>query len=305
MKELFRILIYFTFAAYLLAGCEADLCELFPELCDPGEPDSGICVPDVNPCEGLECGEVDDGCDEGNIVQCGSCDGSAECIDNVCIPCESNCGDKICGEETDSCGNGESCGTCESGTTCSPDQMSCEPNYEGPYSCGYVNNFDTRLDMCTQYPSDMSEEDARAACYVLKIGGVFPPGDMNGDGEDGDTVLVDSNCADYLDGILAYYLGYCTYPNGNTGWVEWANMKVDDCNPHVDFTAAWGCEQGGDTFTCIEFVDIPEDPSITCGAMVCGLAVNNLDMVVHCGTCDAGTTCSVDQLSCEPDDEGP
>jgi hypothetical protein len=131
MKELSKMVVFFIFTICLAAGCGDDLCELFPDVCEPVEPDSGVCTPDVNPCEGLECGEVDDGCDEGNIVQCGSCAGSAECVDNVCIPCESNCGDKICGEEIDSCGNAESCGTCETGNTCSDDQTYCEPDYEG------------------------------------------------------------------------------------------------------------------------------------------------------------------------------
>ncbi len=61
--------------------------------CDSGEVcEEGVCIPEEPQCQpqtceelNAECGEISDGCEGGNILNCGTCDTGFNCVDNTCI----------------------------------------------------------------------------------------------------------------------------------------------------------------------------------------------------------------------------
>ena len=100
------------------------------------------CTPDVNACDGLMCGTVDDGC--GTLVLCGICDlgfrcsVNGECVVGECTPDSNSCGEFVCGGVDDGCGNIVSCGICGLGYSCSEGECIAKKKFNKE---GYVQIF--------------------------------------------------------------------------------------------------------------------------------------------------------------------
>jgi hypothetical protein len=89
MKELFRSVIFLALTTCLVAGCGEDICDSFPDLCDPGEQCTDDCADDA-------CGSETDSCD--NEQPCGNC---GKTLDSFCTDADNpDIDGEICTEYT-------------------------------------------------------------------------------------------------------------------------------------------------------------------------------------------------------------
>jgi hypothetical protein len=134
-------------------GCN-QVCEVFPEFCEPGDP---ACTPKTQEeaCGNMVCGEVDNGCGVADI-QCGTCEDCGEvCSAGECVYVPENiCGEDVCGQIDDNCGNLVDCGSCD-GCGMSCDGGQCV--YASPNSCSELGvECGEKLDDCDQ-PMDCGQ----------------------------------------------------------------------------------------------------------------------------------------------------
>ncbi|MGO8995540.1 MAG: hypothetical protein ACLQVI_19700, partial [Polyangiaceae bacterium] len=104
---------------------------------------SPVCTPAT--CQPGSCGEYPNGCGDGGLINCGTCEGGAECVDGMCATCTpiTKCPTGVtCGDWPNGCGGAISCGTCSTGSCiggacvsgCTPEP--CPPSI----TCGQTGN---------------------------------------------------------------------------------------------------------------------------------------------------------------------
>jgi len=89
-------------------------------------PQPGACVPKTCAQLGLGCGQSGDGCDDGVVLNCGSCPmgqtcgggGPGVCGGNTCMPQNCASAGAQCGIIGDGCGQTVDCGNCPDGQSC-------------------------------------------------------------------------------------------------------------------------------------------------------------------------------------------
>ncbi|CAN5712133.1 hypothetical protein BH11MYX1_BH11MYX1_39690 [soil metagenome] len=94
-------------------------------------PPIGACAPKTCAQLGVGCGSSGDGCDDGVVLECGSCSngevcgqgGASQCGTGLCTP--RTCGDAgaTCGELGNGCGGLLDCGSCPDGAACGGDSV--------------------------------------------------------------------------------------------------------------------------------------------------------------------------------------
>ena len=84
-----------------------------------------MCTPKTCAELNYNCGESGDGCDDGVILQCGTCGTNMACGANgpnqcgpVCVPLTCAEAGAQCGDIGDGCGNVIDCGPCTGGLAC-------------------------------------------------------------------------------------------------------------------------------------------------------------------------------------------
>jgi hypothetical protein len=87
MREFFLTVFLVAFTSCLVGGCEGDLCDSVPDLCEPGGLDTVVCESN---CGDKVCGEEIDTC--GEVETCGSCDSDELCSleQTSCTPVTAN-----------------------------------------------------------------------------------------------------------------------------------------------------------------------------------------------------------------------
>ena len=97
-------------------------------------PDAPACVPTSCKAEGIECGDLPDGC--GVTLACGDCSadqtcggaGPGKCGSGPCVPATCASLGLQCGQATDGCGEVLNCPSCPGGQTCTEDRTcACVP----------------------------------------------------------------------------------------------------------------------------------------------------------------------------------
>lgn len=124
-----------------VAGVDACSAAYMPESSDAGVPST--CEPRL--CPDDACGTISDGC--GRALDCGSCGGASQCVDNrcACLPRTCKSAGATCGQLTDGCtGNVIFCGACEGsvGADASADASRPDAGDAGlpsPLYCGAEN----------------------------------------------------------------------------------------------------------------------------------------------------------------------
>jgi hypothetical protein len=84
-------------------------------------PPPAVCTPLTQCPASYECGEYPNGCGDGGLLQCGTCEAGASCIEGKCVACvpATTCPTGVtCGLEPDGCGGSINCGTCAATAAC-------------------------------------------------------------------------------------------------------------------------------------------------------------------------------------------
>lgn len=86
-------------------------------------PPSGSCVPRSCAQQGLDCGQAGTGCDDGVVLECGTCPNGMSCSGGTCssmtcVPRTCQDAGAMCGIIGDGCGGTVDCGPCPEGQTC-------------------------------------------------------------------------------------------------------------------------------------------------------------------------------------------
>ena len=232
-SKIFSPLLAFGLCA-CLAACQAE-----PE---DDEPDASIplpsltdasCVPAAGCPNGVECGEISDGC--GGTLTCGSCGEGSVCQSGTCEVCEPITCDDLegaeCGEIDDGCG--------------------------GTLTCGCPTNQKCQEGRCLPCP-DYSCEDFGAQCGTVDEGCGRDPlycGTCEGDG----VSCVDNKCLFCVPGTAAercaLFGAQCgTVSDGCGGTVECGLCGApDSCAANTCICEPITCEEQG--ITCGEAYD--------------------------------------------------
>jgi hypothetical protein len=276
-------------------------------------PPPAVCSPLTACPSSYECGEYPNGCGDGGLLQCGTCEGGASCIEGKCIACvpATTCPTGVtCGLEPDGCGGSISCGTCAataacvSGTcttgctpaTACPSGITCGP---WPDGCGGTINCGdcTAPDSCggAGTPGVCGEGDANACNPFTCL--TYNPPLYCGPAGNGCGGLLD--CGECDGGTCGGggTPGVCGSPTCTpatcTSLGASCGQEADGCG---NLTPVCGtctgnatCGGSGTPNQC----GIPGCAPLTCAqaGANCGPVANGCGGIMQCGTCTPPDTC--------------
>jgi hypothetical protein len=261
-------------------------------------------------CPPDSCGVYPNGCGDGGTINCGTCEGGAECVHGLCATCTplAHCPVGVtCGDWPDGCGGSISCGPCTIGTCIGGTCVSgCTPE-PCPVSvtCGQTSNGCGGLTpvcgTCTGSTS-CGAGGVPGVCGEADSGACIPQGcpssiecGLTGDG-----------CGGTVD------CGSCTPPASCGGGGTPGVCGAPSCTPATCSSLGANCGQvadgcGGLTADCgmctgsatcggggtANVCGVPACTPSTCASLGlnCGQAGDGCTGVLNCGTCTPPDTC--------------